>query len=174
MIEWFLKDHVTPKTGVIMLKIQLYVTGINSILKYIQIYIYFLICNNISQYCTFDQISAAWEIITPPHSQFCLYIFVYKYIIHVCLSILSVAYFVWSLWLYCRDLCCDASQHIWIFDIWSKRSFFVCKGCKTAGYEPNNSSLTSRLLLTKHPAAILNGTFRDENKQAAFKDSLMQ
>ncbi len=28
-IIWFLKDHVTLKTGVMMLKIQLYITGIN-------------------------------------------------------------------------------------------------------------------------------------------------
>ncbi len=35
--EWFLKDHVTLKTGVIMLKIQLCITGINDILKYILI-----------------------------------------------------------------------------------------------------------------------------------------
>ncbi len=31
--EWFLKDHVTLKTGVMMLKIQLYITEINYILK---------------------------------------------------------------------------------------------------------------------------------------------
>ncbi len=31
---WFLKDHVTLKTGVMMLKIQLCITGINYILKY--------------------------------------------------------------------------------------------------------------------------------------------
>ncbi len=35
--EWFLKDHVTLKTGVMMLKIQLRITGINYILLYIQI-----------------------------------------------------------------------------------------------------------------------------------------
>jgi len=35
--EWFLKDHVTLKTGVMMLKIQLRITGINYILKYIKI-----------------------------------------------------------------------------------------------------------------------------------------
>ncbi len=35
--EWFLKDHVTLKTGVMMLKIQLYITGINYILKYISV-----------------------------------------------------------------------------------------------------------------------------------------
>ncbi len=34
--EWFLKDHVTLKTGVIMLKIQLCITEINYIIKYIQ------------------------------------------------------------------------------------------------------------------------------------------
>ncbi len=37
ILEWFLKDHVTLKTGVMMLKIQLCITGINYILKYIQI-----------------------------------------------------------------------------------------------------------------------------------------
>ncbi len=37
ILEWFLKDHVTLKTAVMMLKIQLYITGINRILKYIQI-----------------------------------------------------------------------------------------------------------------------------------------
>ncbi len=31
------EDHVMLKTGVMMLKIQLYITGINYILKYIQI-----------------------------------------------------------------------------------------------------------------------------------------
>ncbi len=31
------EDHVTLKTGVMMLKIQLYFTGINYILKYIQL-----------------------------------------------------------------------------------------------------------------------------------------
>ncbi len=36
-LEWFLKDHVTLKTGVIMLNIQLCITGINYILKYIKI-----------------------------------------------------------------------------------------------------------------------------------------
>ncbi len=30
-LEWFLKDHVTLKTGVMMLKIQLCITDINSI-----------------------------------------------------------------------------------------------------------------------------------------------
>ncbi len=31
------EDHMTLKTGAMMLKIQLYITGINCILKYIQI-----------------------------------------------------------------------------------------------------------------------------------------
>ncbi len=31
------KEHVTKKTGVMMLRIQLYITGINYILKYINI-----------------------------------------------------------------------------------------------------------------------------------------
>ncbi len=37
ILEWFPKDHVTLKTEVIMLKIQLYITGINYNLKYIKI-----------------------------------------------------------------------------------------------------------------------------------------
>ncbi len=37
ILEWFLKDHVTLKTGVMMLKIQLCITGMNYILKYIKI-----------------------------------------------------------------------------------------------------------------------------------------
>ncbi len=37
ILEWFLKDHVTLKTGVMMLKIQLCVAVINYIQKYIQI-----------------------------------------------------------------------------------------------------------------------------------------
>ncbi len=36
-LEWFLKDHLTLKTRVMMLKIQLCIKGINDILKYIQI-----------------------------------------------------------------------------------------------------------------------------------------
>ncbi len=39
ILEWFLKDHVTLKTGVMMLKIQLGITGIKYILKYIKRYI---------------------------------------------------------------------------------------------------------------------------------------
>ncbi len=37
ILEWFLKDHVTLKTWVMLLKIQLRITEINYILKYIQI-----------------------------------------------------------------------------------------------------------------------------------------
>ncbi len=37
IIKLYLKDHVTLKTGVIMLKIQLCITGINYILTNIQI-----------------------------------------------------------------------------------------------------------------------------------------
>ncbi len=33
-LEWFLKGHVTLKTGVMMLKIQLFITWLNYILKY--------------------------------------------------------------------------------------------------------------------------------------------
>ncbi len=36
ILLWFLKDHVTLKTAVMMLKIQLYITSINYILQYIQ------------------------------------------------------------------------------------------------------------------------------------------
>ncbi len=35
--EGYLKDHVTLKTGVMMLKIQLCITDMNYVLKYIQI-----------------------------------------------------------------------------------------------------------------------------------------
>ncbi len=45
------EDHVTLKAGVMMLKIQLCITGINNILQYIQIDSVDIIkCNNISQY----------------------------------------------------------------------------------------------------------------------------
>ncbi len=44
---------MTLKTGVIMLKIQLGITGINYILKYIQIENSYFKCNNISQYYCF-------------------------------------------------------------------------------------------------------------------------
>ncbi len=37
ILERFLKDHMTLKIGVLMLKIQLCITGINYILKYIKI-----------------------------------------------------------------------------------------------------------------------------------------
>ncbi len=37
ILEWFLKDHVTLTTRVMMLKMQLYLTGINYILKCIKI-----------------------------------------------------------------------------------------------------------------------------------------
>ncbi len=36
-LEWFLKDRVTLRTREMMLKIQLCITGINYILKYIHI-----------------------------------------------------------------------------------------------------------------------------------------
>ncbi len=45
------EDHVTLKTGVMMLKIQLRITEINYILQYISQYYWF--------YCIFDQINAA-------------------------------------------------------------------------------------------------------------------
>ncbi len=37
LLEWFLKDHATLKTGVMMLKIQLCMTGMKHILKYIEV-----------------------------------------------------------------------------------------------------------------------------------------
>ncbi len=37
ILEWFMKDHVTLKTGVMMLKIQPCITGINYNWKNIQI-----------------------------------------------------------------------------------------------------------------------------------------
>ncbi len=37
ILEWFLKDHVTLKTGVIDAENSALITGINYILKYIQI-----------------------------------------------------------------------------------------------------------------------------------------
>ncbi len=40
ILEWFLKDHVTLKTGVMMLKIHLCIAGINYNLKYIQIQLF--------------------------------------------------------------------------------------------------------------------------------------
>ncbi len=51
-IRMISEDHVTLKTGVMMLKIQIYITGINYILKYIQIEV-ILNCNNITQYYCF-------------------------------------------------------------------------------------------------------------------------
>ncbi len=53
ILEWFLKDHVTLKTAVMMLKIQLRITGINYILQYIQIRKVILNGKNISQYNCF-------------------------------------------------------------------------------------------------------------------------
>ncbi len=54
------EDHVTLKTEVMMLKIQLCITEINDILQYIQIVI--LNCNNNLQhycfYCIYNQINA--------------------------------------------------------------------------------------------------------------------
>ncbi len=57
------EDHVTLKTGVMMLKIQLWSQKLNYILKYIKIKNCYLNCNNISQniffFCIFNQIDAA-------------------------------------------------------------------------------------------------------------------
>ncbi len=62
ILEWFLKDQVTVKTGVMMLKIQLCITGINYILKYKT---GILNCNINSQYqCIFDQINTGLLSIT--------------------------------------------------------------------------------------------------------------
>ncbi len=60
MLEWFMKDYVTLKTGVMNLKIQLCITWVN------YFYILFLsFCYNISQYncfyCISDQINAAYK-----------------------------------------------------------------------------------------------------------------
>ncbi len=56
------EDHVTLKTGVMMLKIQLRITGINYILTYIHVKPAIINCTNISKcycfYCIFDQINA--------------------------------------------------------------------------------------------------------------------
>ncbi len=41
ILEWFLQDHETLKTGVMMLKIQFCITGINDYLKYIKIEQYY-------------------------------------------------------------------------------------------------------------------------------------
>ncbi len=60
--EVFLKDHVTLQTGVMMLKIHLWITEINYIIKYIEMEIIFLKCNSISRYycfyCSFNQMNA--------------------------------------------------------------------------------------------------------------------
>ncbi len=62
-IRMISEDHVTLKTGVMMLKIQLCFTEINCILKYIKQETNTRNCNNISQYyCSFlyfDQINTA-------------------------------------------------------------------------------------------------------------------
>ncbi len=50
LLEWFLKDHVTLNTKVMMLKIQLCITRINCILKCKMV---ILNCNNISKYYCF-------------------------------------------------------------------------------------------------------------------------
>ncbi len=41
IVEWFLKDHVTLKPGKMTDEIQLYITGITYILKYIKHKSYF-------------------------------------------------------------------------------------------------------------------------------------
>ncbi len=48
------EDHVTLKTGVMMLQIQRCITEINYTLKYIKIETGILNCNNISQYYCFS------------------------------------------------------------------------------------------------------------------------
>ncbi len=52
ILKWFLKDHVTLKTAVMMLKIQLCITEINYVLKCIQIEV-ILSCNNSTPYYCF-------------------------------------------------------------------------------------------------------------------------
>ncbi len=54
------EDHVTLKTEVMMLKIQLRITEINYTLTHIHIHFFILNCNNTYFfYCLFDQINAA-------------------------------------------------------------------------------------------------------------------
>ncbi len=53
ILEWFLNDQVTLKTGVMMLKIQLCITEINYVLLYIQTENIFFFFYNISQYHCF-------------------------------------------------------------------------------------------------------------------------
>ena len=63
-IRMISEDHVTLKTGVMMLKIQLHTTEINYILKYIQVKAVILNGKNISKLycfcCTLDQINIVW------------------------------------------------------------------------------------------------------------------
>ncbi len=62
ILEWFLKDHVTLKTGVMMLKIQLCITGINYISKYIRIENFIKIVTSFTIFLflsVYDQINAA-------------------------------------------------------------------------------------------------------------------
>ncbi len=56
ILEWFLKDHVTLKTEVMMLKIQLCITEINYTLQCIQIENSYFKLQYF--YCIFDQINA--------------------------------------------------------------------------------------------------------------------
>ncbi len=57
ILEWFLKDHVTLKTGVVMLKIQF--CGHRNKLHF-KIEKLFLNCHYYSFYCIFDQINTAF------------------------------------------------------------------------------------------------------------------
>ncbi len=63
ILEWFLKDNMTLNSGIMMPMIQLCVTGINQILKQIQIENRTVITILIiySLYCIFDQINAAYH-----------------------------------------------------------------------------------------------------------------
>ncbi len=54
ILEWFLKGNVTLKTGVMMLKIQLYITEINYILQYKTV---IWNCNNILLYFSLNKCS---------------------------------------------------------------------------------------------------------------------
>ncbi len=53
ILEWFLTDHVPLKTGVMMLKIQLWITGINYFFKYIKVEIIYFNYDNILEYYSF-------------------------------------------------------------------------------------------------------------------------
>ncbi len=53
ILEWFLKDHVTLKTGVIAAENVALITGINYIFKYIQVILNSKIFHNITAFAVF-------------------------------------------------------------------------------------------------------------------------